>query len=73
MSSCLVFGLPTVVGIAAAAAVGYYYFKNKATEEVKKRNKRKNSCLIRCPKLERLCAIIKGKMSLGKNELMNEL
>ena len=50
MSSCLVFGLPTAIGIAAAAVVGYYYFKNNVTEEVTKEEEPSNKIL----KLERL-------------------
>ena len=36
MSSCLVLGLPTAIGIVAAAVVGYYYFRNNVTVEVTK-------------------------------------
>ena len=54
MSSCLVFGLPTVIGIAAAAAVGYYHFKNNATVEVTKEEQRKEQLFNKIPKLERL-------------------
>ena len=53
MSSCLVFGLPTVIGIAAAAVVGYYYFKNNVTEEVTK-EVQKEEPSNKIPKLERL-------------------
>ena len=53
MSSCLVFGLPTAIGIAAAAVVGYYYFKNNVTEEVTK-EEQKEEPSNKIPKLERL-------------------
>ena len=54
MSSCLVFGLPTVIGIAAAAAVGYYHFKNNATVEVTKEEQKEEQLSNKIPKLERL-------------------
>ena len=54
MSSCLVFGLPTVIGIAAAAVVGYYYFKNNVTEEVTKEEQKEKQPSNKIPKLEGL-------------------
>ena len=53
MSSCLVFGLPTVIGIAAVAVVGYYYLKNNVTKEVTEQEQKEEPS-NKIPKLERL-------------------
>ena len=53
MSSCVVFGLPAVIGIAAAAVVCYYYLKNNVTEEVTKEEQKEEPSNT-LPKLERL-------------------
>ena len=51
MSSYLVFGLPTVIGIAGAAFIGYYYFKNNVREEVTKEEQQEEQPSNKIPRL----------------------